>query len=153
MAALADEPRGGGLLTNDEEHLLARIAQRTDAVGRRARALLAIHDGALQREAATRAGMAPRTVRYWLNRFRHEGLAIFPKRLITRAPRRAEQARGPVPTPAPAAAPAASAPPAATTPRSKVAAGKRAAGKTKRAKPAAGTAAKRAESAPAATPA
>jgi CHAD domain-containing protein len=147
MAALADEPRGGGLLTNDEEHLLARIAQRTDAVGRRARALLAIHDGALQREAATRAGMAPRTVRYWLNRFRHEGLAIFPKRLITRAPRRAEQARGPVPTPAPAAAPAASAPPAATTPRSKVAAGKRAAGKTKRAKPAAGTAAKRAESA------
>jgi CHAD domain-containing protein len=153
MAALADEPRGGGLLTDDEEHLLTRIARRTDAVGRRARVLLAIHGGALQREAATRAGMAPRTVRYWLNRFRHEGLAIFPKRLITRAPRRAEQAPTPVSTPAPAAAPAASAPPAATTPRPKVVAGKRATGKTKRAEPAAGTAAKRAGSAAAATPA
>jgi CHAD domain-containing protein/transposase-like protein len=139
MAALAREPRAGGLLTRDEEHLLTRIARRTDAVGRRARVLLAIHDGALQRDAATRAGVAPRTVRYWLNRFRHEGLAIFPKRLITRAPRRAEHGPAPAASPAapsaPAAAPAATAPPAATTSRPKVAADKKAAGKAKRVKP------------------
>ena len=94
MAALAAEPAAGGpLLSGDEEHLLARIARRTDAVGRRARVLLALHEGALQRDAAARAGMAPRTVRYWLNRFRHEGLAIFPKRLVARgASRRAAPA-------------------------------------------------------------
>ena len=142
MAALADEHRGG-LLTDDEEHLLTRIARRTDAVGRRARVLLAIHGGALQREAASRAGVAPRTVRYWLNRFRHEGLAIFPKRLITRAPRRAEQAAAPVPT----RAAVKTAAPAATRSRPKAATGKKtagkktAAGKKKRAKPARGKAA------------
>ena len=150
MAALADEPRGGSLLTSDEEHLLNRIARRTDAAGRRARVLLAIHGGALQREAATRAGVAPRTVRYWLNRFRHEGLAIFPKRLVARAPRPA----GPVPTAvsttAPAAVPATAAAasaqppvaPAAKRPRSKAAAGTSVTGKkaereAKPAKPAA----------------
>ncbi|MGZ4200180.1 MAG: CHAD domain-containing protein, partial [Thermoleophilia bacterium] len=92
MAALATEPSAGSLLSADEEHLLARIARRTDAVGRRARVLLALHEGALQRDAAARADMAPRTVRYWLNRFRHEGLAIFPKRLVASASRRSVQA-------------------------------------------------------------
>ena len=86
--------------------------------------LLAIHDGALQREAASRAGMAPRTVRYWLNRFRHEGLAIFPKRLVTRAPRRAEQAAAPVPT----RAAVKTAAPAATRSRPKAATGNKTAG-------------------------
>ncbi len=106
MAALAAEPPATGLLSGDEEHLLARISRRTDAVGRRARVLLALHEGALQRDAAARAGMAPRTVRYWLNRFRHEGLAIFPKRLIAGTSRR--------PAPARSAAGVASATPAAT---------------------------------------
>ena len=62
----------------------ARIARRTDAAGRRARVLLALHDGALQRDAAARAGMAPRTVRYWLNRFRTRA---------SRSSRRASSAR------------------------------------------------------------
>ena len=39
-------------------------------------------------------GMAPRTVRYWLNRFRQEGLAIFPRRLVARAPQRPRSASG-----------------------------------------------------------
>ena len=77
------EASAAGLLSDDQAHLLTRIARRTDAVGRRAVVLLALHDGALQRDAAARAGMAPRTVRYWLNRFRTEGLAIFPARLVT----------------------------------------------------------------------
>ena len=85
MAALAAAPAPAGLLTGDEERLLTRISRRTDAVGRRARVLLALHEGALQRDAAARADMAPRTVRYWLNRFRREGLAIFPKRLVAAA--------------------------------------------------------------------
>jgi CHAD domain-containing protein len=82
QSAAQDEPSAVGLLSDDQAHLLTRIARRTDAVGRRARVLLALHDGALQRDAAARAGMAPRTVRYWLNRFRTEGLAIFPARLV-----------------------------------------------------------------------
>jgi CHAD domain-containing protein/transposase len=92
MATLADEPPRAGLLSDDEERLLTRIGRRTDAAGRRARVLLALHQGALQREAAARVGMAPRTVRYWLNRFRQEGLAIFPRRLVAHAPQRARSA-------------------------------------------------------------
>ena len=92
MATLADESPQAGLLTDGEERLLTRIARRTDAAGRRARVLLALHQGALQREAAARVGMAPRTVRYWLNRFRQEGLAIFPRRLVARAPQRPRNA-------------------------------------------------------------
>lgn len=86
--APAGEPAAAGLLSDDQEQLLTRIARRTDAAGRRARVLLALHDGALQRDAAARAGMAPRTVRYWLNRFRSEGLAIFPGRVVAAAQRR-----------------------------------------------------------------
>ena len=81
-------PAPAGLLNGDEERLLTRISRRTDAVGRRARVLLALHEGALQRDAAARADMAPRTVRYWLNRFRREGLAIFPRRLVAAGSRR-----------------------------------------------------------------
>ena len=88
MAALAAAPPPGGLLSADEERLLTGISRRTDAVGRRARVLLALHAGALQRDAAERADMAPRTVRYWLNRFRREGLAIFPRRLVADVHRR-----------------------------------------------------------------
>jgi len=83
LAAIDAGAAPGGLLSADEERLLGRIARRTDAAGRRARALLAVHAGALQRDAAAKAGMAPRTVRYWLNRFQHEGLAIFPARLVS----------------------------------------------------------------------
>ena len=101
MAALAAAPAPAGLLNGDEERLLTRLARRSDAVGRRARVLLALHEGALQRDAAARADMAPRTVRYWLNRFRREGLAIFPKRLVAAASRRPAPA---APAPAPATA-------------------------------------------------
>ena len=127
MAALAAAPAPAGLLNGDEERLLTRISRRTDAVGRRARVLLALHEGALQRDAAARADMAPRTVRYWLNRFRREGLAIFPKRLVAAGSRR----------PAPAAlAPAALAPAPTTvaTAPAEPAAGKSRSSKKSRAK-------------------
>ena len=55
MAALAAEPSPAGLLSDDQERLLARISRRTDAVGRRAQVLLALNEGALQRDAAARA--------------------------------------------------------------------------------------------------
>ena len=119
LAALDASAPAGPLLSADEERLLTRIARRTDAAGRRARALLAVHAGALQRDAAAKAGMAPRTVRYWLNRFQHEGLAIFPARLVSAVKRRAsgaEPGKGGVPakaeTPDKAAAPAEAATPA-----------------------------------------
>ncbi|HUK77579.1 MAG TPA: CHAD domain-containing protein [Thermoleophilia bacterium] len=94
LAALDAGAPAGALLSADEERLLGRIARRTDAAGRRARALLAVHAGALQRDAAAKAGMAPRTVRYWLNRFQHEGLAIFPARLVSAVKRRSGAAEG-----------------------------------------------------------
>ena len=109
-----------------EERLLGRIARRTDAAGRRARALLAVHAGALQRDAAAKAGMAPRTVRYWLNRFQHEGLAIFPARLVSAVKRRTGGAEPDKAASAGKAEPGGKAEPAGTTaaaeaPRSKAA--------------------------------
>jgi CHAD domain-containing protein/transposase-like protein len=115
LAALAATAAPAGLLTADEERLLARIARRTDTVGRRARLLLALHEGALQREAAARVGMAPRTVRYWLNRFRHEGLAIFPRRLVAGAAERPAHPAAEPAVAAPAKAPPAQAPAKAPT--------------------------------------
>ena len=105
MAALAAAPPPGGLLSADEERLLTGISRRTDAVGRRARVLLALHAGALQRDAAERADMAPRTVRYWLNRFRREGLAIFPRRLVADVHGRPARPAPAATAPAPAATP------------------------------------------------
>ncbi|MGD0997848.1 MAG: CYTH domain-containing protein, partial [Thermoleophilia bacterium] len=109
MAALAVEPSPAGLLSDDQERLLARISRRTDAVGRRAQVLLALNEGALQRDAAARARMAPRTVRYWLNRFRREGLAIFPRRLVAGSPGTAPRPAAVAAAATPAAAPTAAA--------------------------------------------
>ena len=138
MAALAAGPSPAGLLSDDQERLLARISRRTDAVGRRAQVLLALNEGALQRDAAARAAMAPRTVRYWLNRFRREGLAIFPRRLVGASP-------GPAPRPAAVAAAAT----AAAAPTAAAAAPKAAAAAPARTPPPSAAKARTAQKAPA----
>ena len=106
---LAPEPRakfvralelaeGGGVgLLPPSERLLheahAATATTADARGRRARALLALHEGVTQAVAGARAGLSSRRVRYWLARYRAEGIAIYGAPGSTAVPAEAAQPR------------------------------------------------------------
>jgi len=69
---------GVGLLPPSERLLHeAHAAAAGAARGRRARALLALHEGVTQAVAGARAGLSSRRVRYWLARYRAEGIAIY----------------------------------------------------------------------------
>ena len=76
---------GGHLLSPRERVVCLRIATRDDLYGRRARALLALDEGATQAEAGQRAPLSDRRVRHWLAAFRSEGLDIFPARVLSEA--------------------------------------------------------------------
>ncbi len=76
---LAAAPR---LLTAEERAVVTRLAQQTDSSSRRARALLALDDGASEIDAAARAGFSTRRVKYWQRAFEQKRLAIFPPSLI-----------------------------------------------------------------------
>jgi CHAD domain-containing protein len=67
----------GRLLPAAERVVHERLAASEGAVARRAHALLALDEGLRQAEAAARAGLSTRRVRYWLSRYRNEGLAIY----------------------------------------------------------------------------
>jgi CHAD domain-containing protein len=88
---------GSRLLTSQERTVCLEVATRDDMYGRRARALLALAEGATQVEAGERAGMSDRRVRHWLAAFRRERLAIFPDRVLADATA--------VPTPSPLGTP------------------------------------------------
>ena len=68
---------GFGVLPPSERLLHEAHAVNADARGRRARALLALDEGVTQAVAGKRAGLCSRRVRYWLARYRAEGLAIY----------------------------------------------------------------------------
>jgi len=70
------------LLTRQERAVCLQIANRDDLHGRRARGLLALDEGATQAQAAQRAGMSSRRIRYWLAALRHKRLGVFPPRVI-----------------------------------------------------------------------
>jgi CHAD domain-containing protein len=70
------------LLTPQERTVCLEVSTRDDMYGRRARALLALAEGATQVEAGERAGMSDRRVRHWLAAFRRERLDIFPVRVL-----------------------------------------------------------------------
>lgn len=76
--ALVESDEGTGLLLPHEIVVSRRIAELEDAYGRRARALLALHEGATQVEAGALAGFSSRWARHWLAEFRRERLGIFP---------------------------------------------------------------------------
>ena len=76
--ALVEGEDGTGLLLPHELIVSRRIAELEDAYGRRARALLALHDGATQVKAGELAGFSSRWARHWLAEFRRERLGIFP---------------------------------------------------------------------------
>jgi CHAD domain-containing protein len=67
----------GSLLPPDERPAHEAYAGGRDARAPRARALLALDEGLTQVEAATRAGLSSRRVRYWLARYRVEGTGIY----------------------------------------------------------------------------
>jgi len=75
---LVEAEQGAGLLLPHELVVSRRIAELEDAYGRRARALLALHEGATQVEAGAAAGFSSRWARHWLAEFRRERLGIFP---------------------------------------------------------------------------
>ena len=80
------------LLNTQQSWTLAQLAHREDTYGRRAKALIALHRGKTQADAGSASGLAPRTVRYWLARFRSEQLGIFPDKVLN-------EVRGPAEAP------------------------------------------------------
>ena len=78
-------PNEEQLLTAEERVACLQLANRDDLHGRRAVALLALDDGALQREAGEKSGMSIRRVRYWLGEFRKQRLGVFPPRVLRSA--------------------------------------------------------------------
>jgi len=67
----------GSLLPPAERPVHAAHAGGGDARARRAAALLALDEGLTQSEAGARAGLSSRRVRYWLARYRVEGIDIY----------------------------------------------------------------------------
>jgi len=65
------------LLPAAERPLHAAHVDGGDARARRAAALLALDEGLTQSEAGERAGLSSRRVRYWLARYRVEGIDIY----------------------------------------------------------------------------
>jgi len=84
------------LLTRTDLKICRRIAEQEGEHGERAIMLLALHGGALQVQAAVESGLTPGQVRYWVAKFRRDGLGIFPDGLRA----------SPAPDPQPAEAPA-----------------------------------------------
>jgi hypothetical protein len=67
------------LLTSEERAACEGFASGDPPHSQRAIALLALDNGATQAQAAGQAGLTKGQVRYWLDRFRQERLAIFPE--------------------------------------------------------------------------
>jgi CHAD domain-containing protein len=85
LTFLAEVEAEGGVLSPCERTICEVIAERDDLHGRRARALLALDDGATQAEAGRRAGMSARRVRHWLAELRKGRLDVFPPRVLDAA--------------------------------------------------------------------
>jgi CHAD domain-containing protein len=67
----------GSLLPPAERTVHEAHAEGRDARARRAAALLALDEGLTQGAAGRRAGLSSRRVRYWLARYRVEGIGIY----------------------------------------------------------------------------
>ena len=68
----------GQLLSSEERDAFEKISSGAAPHSQRAQALLAIDEGATQHEAGLKAGLTDGQVKYWLGKFRKEGLDIFP---------------------------------------------------------------------------
>jgi CHAD domain-containing protein len=88
--ALLDKRAGALLLRPQERTMLEQVATRRGNYGKRARALLALDDGASQREASSRTPLARSRVRFWARRFGEVRLGVFPVHVLETAGDRAE---------------------------------------------------------------
>ena len=70
------------LLNQQEQAICKKIATRTVPHSQRAMALLLLNEGSGQAMAAELAGLSVGQLRYWLNKFRDQGVGIFPDELL-----------------------------------------------------------------------
>lgn len=68
-----------GFLAVDERAACEKLVGAEAPYGQRATVILALDEGATQAQAAERAGLTKGQVRYWSDKFREKGLAIFPE--------------------------------------------------------------------------
>jgi CHAD domain-containing protein len=78
LSFLEGAPRAERLLQPDEREVLLRIAARDGRYSRRARALLALDEGAAVSEASQRAPLSRARVRHWRHLLQQKRLDIFP---------------------------------------------------------------------------
>jgi CHAD domain-containing protein len=90
---LVERSSGFGVLAPSERVIHEAHAADADARGRRARALLALDEGVTQAVAGERAGLCSRRVRYWLARYRAEGLAIYGDPVSSALPAETDETR------------------------------------------------------------
>lgn len=70
------------LLSSQEREAFKMISTGNDLHGQRALALLAIDEGATQKQAAERSGLTAGQVKYWLGKFRQVRMDIFPEQVL-----------------------------------------------------------------------
>ena len=76
----SEKGQAAGMLFYPKERAVCeRVAAGAAPWSQRAQALLALDEGATQSGAGERAGLTHGQVRYWLGRFRQDGLSIFPE--------------------------------------------------------------------------
>lgn len=75
----ADEKGTGKLLSPQDREACQQLLESEAPHSQRAQALLALDEGATQVEAGELAGLSGGQVKYWLAKFRKEGMGIFPE--------------------------------------------------------------------------
>jgi hypothetical protein len=75
-------PPADRLLDAQERAQCERLAAGESPHNQRAQALLALDQGATQKDAGQLAGLSQGQVRYWLGKFRHSRMAIFPEDIL-----------------------------------------------------------------------
>ncbi len=70
------------LLNSQGEQVCTKLAAGKAPWSQRAQALLAINEGASETVASERSGLRPTQVKYWLNKYQKQGMAIFPEPLL-----------------------------------------------------------------------
>ena len=86
LQGLNEGPITGNLLTPEERAACASIATKSDDLwGQRARALLAVDEGATQAAAGEQAGLTAGQVQYWVGKFRRGQVNIFPENVLDQA--------------------------------------------------------------------
>lgn len=73
------------LLTVSDREVISRISEGDSIHSQRAKAILVIDAGATQAEAGEQTGLTRGHVRYWLEKFRIQGLEIFPQDMLEEA--------------------------------------------------------------------